>query len=183
MASDFSIRHAAHVINSGGIIAYPTDTIYGLGCDPYDADAVARLSDIKSRSALKQFILLAGHIEQIKAFVDLTEDQQQKITQNKEATSWVIKANKHTPAWLLNKDKTVTIRLSKHSDVKKLCHILGHAIISTSANLSGQRPARNALELHQRFHSSIDKIMASNEKLTARPSKVIRLCDNHILRD
>jgi L-threonylcarbamoyladenylate synthase len=183
MASDFSIRHAAHIVRHGGIIAYPTDTIYGLGCDPYNFEAITRLSDIKQRTPEKQFILLAAHIEQIQALVVLSKEQQETIQQQKEPTSWVIKADKTAPAWLLSDDGTITIRISKHNDVRKLCHALGHAIISTSANLSGQKPARNALELHQRFHSTIDKILASNRKLTARPSKIIRLCDNRILRN
>lgn len=183
MASDFSIRHAASIIKSGGIIAYPTDTIYGLGCDPYNADAVERLSSIKSRSPGKKFILLAANIEQIESLTYLTENQKKQITQNTEPTSWVVAAKQSIPQWLLSEDGTVTVRISKNKDVQKLCLILSHAITSTSANLSGQHPARNSLELHQRFHSNIDKIIATNEKLTARPSKIIRLCDNHILRN
>ena len=183
MASDFSIRHAAQIVKAGGVIAYPTDTIYGLGCDPYNAEAVEQLSNIKSRSPGKNFILLAGHIEQIESLIELTEDQKKQILQVTQPTSWVIKAGPSTPDWLLSKDQTITVRLSKHRDVQKLCHILGHTITSTSANLSGLHPARNALELHQRFHSTVDIILANQKKLTASPSKIIRLCDNHILID
>jgi L-threonylcarbamoyladenylate synthase len=182
MASDFSLSHAAHIIRHGGIIAYPTDTIYGLGCDPYDADAVSRLNDIKQRPQDKQFIVLAGHIDQVKPLVDIDQEQQHKISQATEPTSWVIEAKPSAPSWLISDSGTITIRISKQADVQRLCHILGHAIISTSANPSGKAPARNALELHKYFHHSVDKILASNQKLTARPSKVIRLCDNHIIR-
>lgn len=182
MASDFSLSHAAHIIRHGGIIAYPTDTIYGLGCDPYDADAVSRLNDIKQRPQDKQFIVLAGHIDQVKPLVDIDQEQQHKISQTTEPTSWVIEAKLSAPSWLISDSGTITIRISKQPDVQRLCHILGHAIISTSANPSGKAPARNALELHKYFHHDVDKILASNQKLTARPSKVIRLCDNHIIR-
>ncbi len=76
MASDFSIRHAAHIINHGGIIAYPTDTIYGLGCDPYNYDAVEKINRIKQRPLDKTFILLAGEIEQIKPLILISKEQE-----------------------------------------------------------------------------------------------------------
>lgn len=182
MASDFSISHAAHLIRHGGIIAYPTDTIYGLGCDPYNADAVAAINDIKQRPLSKQFILLAGHIDQIAPLTDLDNEQRQKLTRTTQPTSWVIDARSSVPSWLVSSNGTIAIRISQHPDVQRLCRTLGHAIISTSANPSGKPPARNSLELHKYFHHSLDKILANHQKLTASPSKVIRLCDNHILR-
>lgn len=182
MASDFSISHAAHIIRSGGIIAYPTDTIYGLGCDPYNADAVASLNDIKQRPLNKQFILLAGSVEQLAPLVELDPVQQQTITQTTEPTSWVVDARPSAPPWLVGDSGSIAIRICLQEDVRRLCQKLGHAIISTSANPSGRTPAKNALELHRYFHHDIDKIIASNEILDARPSKVIRLCDNHVIR-
>jgi L-threonylcarbamoyladenylate synthase len=189
MASDFSIRHAAHIVKNGGIIAYPTDTIYGLGCDPYNADAVERLNVIKRRSSNKQFILLAGHINQVKDLLLFDKSEQKKITANAEPTSWVVNATPTTPEWLTrssnkgdNDNHTLTIRISKNDTVRKLCDALGHAIISTSANLSGKRPAENTFYLHKLFHSTVDKILATNKPLTSKPSKVIRLCDNHVFR-
>ena len=182
MASDFSIRHAADIINHGGVIAYPTDTIYGLGCDPFDADAVASLNDIKQRPLSKQFILLAGHVDQVSALVDLDDEQRNTLMQTSTPTSWVIDAKPTAPPWLVAGDGTIAIRISKKDVVQRLCHSLGHAIISTSANPSGKPPAKNALELHKYFHHKVDKILATNEKLTASPSKVIRLCDNYVIR-
>ena len=182
MASDFSIRHAAHIIRQGGIIAYPTDTVYGLGCDPFNPNAVAQLNNIKQRKSDKQFILLASDIEQIKPLAFITEQQQSSIMQQQEPTSWIAEAKPSAPVWLCSDEHTVTFRISQHSEAQHLCHTLGHAIISTSANLSKKSPAKNALELHKHFHFSLDKILASNQKLNAKPSKIIRLCDNHIIR-
>ncbi len=182
MASDFSIRHAAHVIRSGGIIAYPTDTIYGLGCDPYNAYAVDRINLLKQRPLNKQFILLAGHIDQIAPLILISKEQKNLITQTAEPTSWIAAASSHAPAWLTDKQNTLTIRISNNTIVKKLCDALGHAIISTSANPAGKTPARSSLELHRYFHNRVDIILASQKKLTARPSKIIRLCDNRVIR-
>lgn len=182
MVSDFSIRHAAHIIRQGGIIAYPTDTIYGLGCDPYNADAVAHINTIKQRPQGKQFILLAGHIDQIKPLLLINDEQEKLIMQTREATSWIIHASKRAPLWLLDRNHSLTIRISDNEVVQKLCKYLGHAIISTSANPSATMPARNSLELHRYFHHVLDKILATNQKLTAKPSKIIRLEDNSIIR-
>lgn len=182
MPSDFSIRHAAHIIRLGGVIAYPTDTIYGLGCDPYNQRAVELINTIKQRPLDKQFILLASDIEQVRPLLQLDDDQEKTIEQNTEPTSWVVKANQKTPAWLVDENNTITIRISKHANIERLCSILGHAIISTSANVSGKRPARNTLDLHKYFHSYVDKILASDQIQMTRPSKIIRLCDNEIIR-
>jgi len=183
MASNFSIRHAAHIVRSGGIIAYPTDTIYGLGCDPFNADSIDRLNTVKQRPLGKHFILLCGHIDQIRPLVLLSKAQETTITQSNEPISWVVDATPAAPPWLCSEDHTLTIRISRQSDVQRLCQVLGHAIISTSANLSTKKPAKNALQLHKYFHSSVDKILASNKKLNAKPSKIIRLCDNHVIRE
>ena len=182
MASDFSIRHAAHLIKRGGIIAYPTDTIYGLGCDPYNPDAVALINTIKHRPSNKPFILLAANIDQIKSLVLLNKKQEDTITENTQPTSWIISASKHAPSWLIDENNTVTIRISQNHTIENLCSALGHAIISTSANISGKKPARNTIDLHRYFHHSVDKILASDQKLMNSPSTIIRLCDNHVIR-
>jgi L-threonylcarbamoyladenylate synthase len=182
MASDFSIRHAAHIIRLGGIIAYPTDTIYGLGCDPFNADAVERINLIKLRPQNKYFILLAGDLDEVRSLIAITSEQEQTITQNTEATSWVVSASEQAPSWLTDNNHMLTIRISRHDTVKKLCRSLGHAIISTSANISGKKPAKNAMELHKYFHRKVDKILLSNKSQAAKPSKIIRLCDNYIIR-
>ena len=182
MASDFSIRHAAHIIRHGGIIAYPTETVYGLGCDIYNAEAVEKINIIKQRSPYKQFILLAGNIDQIKQLIEINDKEESIIVNTKEPTSWVIKASSLAPEWLTDKNNSLTIRISRDNLVKKLCHILGHAIISTSANFSGKKPAKTGLDLHKAFHDKVDKILLSNHKTTRKPSKIIRLCDNYVIR-
>lgn len=182
MASDFSIRHAAHIIKHGGIIAYPTDTIYGLGCDPYNPSAVKKINTIKQRPLNKQFILLAGNINQIRSLILINKEQEKKITATSEAVSWIIDASPEAPAWLVSESNTLTIRISQQDDVQRLCRALGHAIISTSANLSGKTPAKNGFELHKYFHHKVEKILLSNKTQLSKPSKIVRLCDNHIIR-
>ena len=183
MASDFAIRHAVHIINHGGIIAYPTDTIYGLGCDPYNPDAVKKINAIKQRPLNKQFILLAANLSQIRPLILIKKEQEKIITENTQAISWIVKASPAAPPWLVGDSKTLSIRISKHDDVQRLCNALGHAIISTSANLSGKKTAKNALELHKYFHHQVEKILIANKKQDNKASKIIRLCDNLVIRE
>ena len=183
MASGFAIRHAAHIIKHGGIIAYPTDTIYGLGCDPFNPDAIEKINRIKQRPLNKHFILLAGHIHQLKSLILISQEQEKIITQNTEPTSWVVKACPNAPSWLTDNSGNLTIRISKHENIQHLCQALGHAIISTSANISGKTPAKNSLELHKYFFHKVDKILLSNKKPAGKASRIIRLCDNHVIRE
>jgi L-threonylcarbamoyladenylate synthase len=182
MASNFSIRHAAHIVKHGGIIAYPTDTIYGLGCDPYNRDAVETIAHIKQRPLNKQFILLASDIEQLRSLIRISREQEDTIAQCTEATSWIVTASKNAPDWLIASDGTLTIRITQYDQVQKLCSALGHAIISTSANISGKTPAKNSLELHKYFHNRVDKILVYNKQQDGKPSRIIRLSDNQIIR-
>jgi L-threonylcarbamoyladenylate synthase len=183
MASDFSIRHAAHIIRLGGVIAYPTDTIYGLGCDPYNAAAVARINSIKQRPKNKQFILLAGDIEQVRSLLSITREQENIITANNEPTSWVVSASEQAPAWLTDNSHMLTIRITRYHVVKCLCQALGHAVISTSANMSGKKPAMNSLQLHRYFQQNVDRILLADKAQLTKPSKIIRLCDNYVIRN
>ncbi|MFV9614726.1 MAG: L-threonylcarbamoyladenylate synthase [Gammaproteobacteria bacterium] len=183
MASDFAIRHAVHIINRGGIIAYPTDTIYGLGCDPYNPDAVKKINAIKQRPLNKQFILLAANINQLRPLILIKKEQEKIITQNTQVTSWIVKASPTAPPWLVGDSKTLCIRISKHDEVQRLCNTLGHAIISTSANLAGKKTAKNALQLHKYFHQYVEIILIANKNPGRKASKIIRLCDNQVIRD
>ncbi|RKZ60896.1 MAG: tRNA threonylcarbamoyladenosine biosynthesis protein RimN, partial [Gammaproteobacteria bacterium] len=161
---------------------YPTDTVYGLGCNPYNQQAVELINTIKQRPLNKQFILLASDIDQVRPLLQLDDGQEKTITQRTEPTSWIVNANQKAPAWLVDENNTITTRISKHANIERLCSILGHAIISTSANISGKRPARNTLDLHKYFHDCVDKIITSDQNQMVRPSKIIRLCDNEIIR-
>lgn len=182
MPSDFAIRHAAHIIRHGGVIAYPTDTIYGLGCDPWNQEAVNRINSIKQRPLNKQFILLAGDIAQLKHLIEITREQQQIIIQNTEPTSWIVPASTDAPCWLTGNDGSLSIRVTDHPDVQRLCRATGYAIISTSANISGKAPAKSAFELHKYFHHKVDKILLADKPPAGKASKIIRLCDNVVIR-
>lgn len=182
VSPDFATRHAAYIVRNGGVIAYPTDTIYGLGCNPFNPYAIERLTRIKQRPLNKQFILLAGDIGQLISLINISGQQENIISRKTQPTSWIVEASSAAPYWLTDDNGTLTIRISRHPDVQQLCHAIGHAIISTSANISGRPPAVNSFQLHKYFHHKVDKILLASKKPAGRPSTIIRLCDNAVIR-
>jgi len=182
MASEFQLRQAASILSDGGIISYQTDTLYGLSCDPYNQQATERLNTIKQRSTNKNFILLANTSEQLSAFVHLPENNIQTILPSAKPCSWIVNAKKDAPDWLKAADNTIAIRLSNDPITKTLCHILKQPLISSSANLSGQSVITNSLQCHLIFGNSVDMTLNSKHAFTGKPSRLLRLCDNKVIR-
>jgi L-threonylcarbamoyladenylate synthase len=184
MASDFAISHAAHCIRHGGIIVYPTETVYGLGCDPLCEDAVERINQIKQRQPGKGLILLAGSLEQLDDFIDVPAPRHRAlIRDNEQPTSWIVPARTQVPAWITGGGESVAVRISDHATVRSLCNRLGYPLVSTSANPAGRKPARNALELHRYFDGIVDAILVSAGTGRGTPSKIIRLADRSLVRE
>ncbi len=178
MASHFAIQHAAHQIRHGGIIIYPTETVYGLGCDPMNPDAIAELNRLKQRAPDKGLILLGHSLELFKDYIEeLAPSEQNKLTQTDTPTSWIVSAKDSLPNWLTNEQRTIAIRISQHPVVTELCQQLVHPIVSTSANLSGKKTIINALQAHKYFHGKVDTILIDDRHLSGQPS-VIKKLDN-----
>ncbi|MDH5711818.1 MAG: L-threonylcarbamoyladenylate synthase [Gammaproteobacteria bacterium] len=183
MASAFAIRHAAHQIRRGGIIVYPTETVYGLGCDPMNFDAVDALCRLKQRPSSKGLILLASDLQLFDDYIEpLSEKDQQKITGPSQPTSWIVRASKQLPDWLSNEQRTLAIRITEQPVVTALCQHLGHPIVSTSANPSGKRTCRNAFEAHKYFHGKVAAILINDRELHGQPSIIRRLDDESVVR-
>lgn len=183
MASDFAIRHATHQIRRGGVIAYPTDTVYGLGCDPMDVEAVNRLCQLKQRDISKGLILLGNKIELFSSYIKPLSGAQIKIIcQTKAPTSWIVPASNSAPAWLTGNRDTLVIRITQHSLVSILCNQLGHPLVSSSANPGGHKPAINVFQVHQYFHHKVDAILVSTQTSSGQPSTIRQLATGEVLR-
>lgn len=184
MATGFAIRHAIHCIRHGGVIVYPTETVYGLGCDPLCEAAVTRINRIKQRPPGKGLILLAGRLEQLDDFIDVPAQQDRAlIRHNTQPTSWIVPARIQAPHWLTGGDNTIAVRISSNAVVRALCNQLGFPLVSTSANPAGRKPARNALELHRYFEGIVDRILVATGACSGTPSKIIRLADRSLVRE
>ncbi len=183
MASAFAIRHAVHCVRRGGIIAYPTETVYGLGCDPLCARAVTRINRLKGRDARKGLILLASRLEQLDTLIDVNDrTQRAAIVGTRDPTSWIVPARPAVPSWLTGGRNSLAIRISAHPVVMQLCDSLGHALVSTSANPAGKKPALNALQLHRHFEGLVDAILVSHHNCSGRPSTIRDLRTGQLLR-
>lgn len=156
MSSPFQIRQAAGAIRNQGVICYPTESVFGLGCDPLSRTAVEKILQLKQRPVEKGLILIASRIEQLIPYVLLNDVQRTQILEQPSATTWLVNKSSATPPWISGQHSKVAIRLSKHPLVQALCNQLDCAIVSTSANPSTQAAARTLLRVKQYFPDELD---------------------------
>ncbi len=181
------INQAVKVLQQGGIIAYPTEAVYGLGCDPENLSAVKKLLAIKQRKKEKGLILVAANFDQFKSYLQpLKKDIENKLLKSwknsDSAITWLVPANETTSAYLKGQFNTLAVRVSNHPLVKELCEKFNGAIVSTSANISMQEAARTAEQVKQTFEDKIDFILHGETDLKAQPSEIRDALTNSIIR-
>ena len=181
MVSPFNIRKAARSVLQGGIIAYPTEAVFGLGCDPYQPSSVYRLLALKNRPVEKGLILVGSQLEQFNDFIEPLSDAQQTTIKSNRETTWVVPA-KNAPTWLRGQFSSLAIRLSKHPIVIRLCDELNQPLVSTSANPAGKNPAKNYLQALQYF-KQLDIILHSETGTLNRPTEIRNLIDQSVIRN
>jgi L-threonylcarbamoyladenylate synthase len=144
-------------LKRGGVIAYPTESCYGLGCDPRNRDAVKKILRLKRRPQAKGLILIAASFSQLKPFVAPLSAEQlaQAHTVWPGPHTWLMPARHSCPEWLTGKHNTIAVRVTAHPDTARLCKNVGMALVSTSANLSGGRAARTARDCSRLFGSQV----------------------------
>ncbi len=141
--SQFSIHRATRLLVQGQGIAYPTEAIYGLGCDPLNEYAVSDLLALKQRPVDKGLILIAASIQQLAPFLITSHSGilDKALATWPGPTTWIFPAQNWVPKWLTGHHSSLAVRVSKHPTVIALCKGFGGPIISTSANISAQQPA------------------------------------------
>jgi len=168
------LRRAAHCVAAGGLIAYPTEAVFGLGCDPRNREAVRRLLAIKRRPVEKGLILIAAAFAQLEPFVAALDAARMQVVF---ATwpgpvTWLLPARRGTPEWLRGRHATLAVRVTAHPLAAALCVAAGSALVSTSANISQRPPARTALAVRRAFGSGVDCILAGHCGPRTRPSTI-----------
>lgn len=150
--SDFKIRNAVRHLKAGEVIAYPTEAVYGLGCDPLNESAVLSLLDIKQRPVDKGLILIASSLQQLQPYLVLSQAMVERITPSWPGpVTWVIPAQPWVPAWLTGAHDSLAVRVTAHPVARRLCARYGDPIVSTSANASTRPAIRQARKLAQAF--------------------------------
>lgn len=155
------LRSALQCLKQGKIIAYPTEAVYGFGCDPFNSDAVTRLLQLKQRSIEKGLILVAAEWSQIESLVEPIPPRAlaQVLATWPGPYTWLFPARSATPNWIRGRHRTVALRVSAHPIVQQLCKAYGGPIVSTSANREGEPPLRDSRTLQMMFGKQIDLII------------------------
>jgi len=172
--SPFLLRIAARALHDGGIVAYPTEGVFGLGCDPLNPDAVDRLLQLKGRPANKGLILLGSSFRQIAPYVaEPGAEQMKRVVKTWPGPhTWVFDAADDTPWWITGGRETVAVRVTAHPEAAALCEAFGGAIISTSANRAGMPPARTPLAIRHQLPGEIAVTLHGNLGGLNRPTTI-----------
>ncbi|HEX7998101.1 MAG TPA: L-threonylcarbamoyladenylate synthase [Pyrinomonadaceae bacterium] len=170
-------ERAAQVITAGGVLAFRTDTFYGLGADPFNEKALASIKSLKGREEGKPILVVLSDAEEAERFIAGRSEIFEKVC----ARHWpgpltvVVRAGKEVPDALTAGTKTIGLRLPDDERVREFVRICGGALTATSANLSGEPPARTAHEVSRSFPEGLDLIVDGGTARGERPSTVLDL--------
>ena len=170
-------------LNRGGLIAYPTESCYGLGCDPDNRQAVLRLLKLKGRPQQKGLILIAAHYHQVERYLQpLSVTEQSKLhNDGAQVITYLMPARPSTPRWLRGEHNTLAVRLTAHPFAKQLCRSSGRALVSTSANRSGHRPVKTYAACQRLFGQDVWVLRGAVGK-RKQPSTIRSWLDGKIVR-
>ncbi len=182
MNSIHQISDARNLLKQGKIIAYPTEAVFGLGCDPFNQDAVARLIALKQRPESKGFILLISNWSQLTPLIgSLSNAKLEPVRQTWPGpVTWIFPKSTQLPFWLTGEHEGVAIRMSAHPIAHQLC--LDGPVVSTSANISGMPPIRELSELPLQFPQGIDAVLVGDLGGQRSPSAIFDVCSGKQLR-
>jgi L-threonylcarbamoyladenylate synthase len=178
MLNEKELSQINQIISDGGIIAYPTEAVYGLGCNPFDEKAVLQLLSIKQRPVEQGLILIASHVRQVLPLIKPlhADDLARALKTWPGHATWVFPKSALVPKWLSGKYKTIAVRVSKHPIVKQLCDSCAHPLVSTSANVSNQNQLDSINEIRAVFN---DKIQFYIDEATGDEKKSSPIIDAH----
>ncbi|WP_421165000.1 Sua5/YciO/YrdC/YwlC family protein [Aeromonas dhakensis] len=174
MSKEFEFAVAA--LQHDGVIAYATEAVFGLGCDPDSEAAVQRLLAIKQRPVEKGLILIAAELAQLQDYIDLDQLTSEQLARVEASWpgpfTWIMPARPDTPAWLTGQFDTLAVRVTAHSQVQALCRAFGKPLVSTSANLTGEEPARRLADIGELLASQLAYILPGEVGGQANPSEI-----------
>jgi len=178
---DNEIKNAVKILKSGGTILYPTDTIWGIGCDPTNPEAIKKIFRIKQREDTKSMLVLVNSIHMLSNYLRQLPDLAEKLIEITDKPLTIIYDEAiNLAANLISDDGSIGIRLSKDEFNQRLIYSFKKPVVSTSANITGEKPPRFFSEIDRRIKDNVDYIvnLKQNEKKTARPSGIIRIKSN-----
>lgn len=175
---DLEIQKSLQIVKRGGIILYPTDTIWGIGCDATNASAIKKIYELKKRAQKKSMIILVTDTQMISNYVSKPSEKiLSYIISAPQPTTAIFKHAMNLPTQLINEDGTVAIRIIKDDFCQQLIQQLKKPIVSTSANISGDMYPADFSSISETIKNGVDYIVQhrQNELSSNMPSVIIRL--------
>jgi L-threonylcarbamoyladenylate synthase len=171
------INNAINVLIQGGIILYPTDTVWGIGCDATNSDAIKKIYTLKQREETKSMVCLVNNIDMLKTYIDAIPAAASNIIKKSQKPTTIIYNNpKGVAKNLVANDNTLAIRVVNNTFCEKLIKNLKKPLVSTSANISGQPTPNSFSEISEQILKGVDYIVnLPNKKSEAKPSAIIKL--------
>jgi len=180
------LETAIPILHSGGIIAYPTEAVWGLGCDPANEQAVMRLLALKQRPVEKGLILVAADIAQLDGWARLDalpgERRQTVLDTWPGPQTWILPAGERAPHWITGVHSGIAMRISAHPVVAALCRAFEAPLVSTSANLSGESPPRRYQDIDPRLLKQIDALIEGQTGNLRQPTPIRDAASGRLLR-
>lgn len=183
-SGEFRLQQAAAVVNRGGVIAYPAEAVWGLGCDPWNEEAVERILYMKRRPRDKGLILVAANLQQFDWLLcDLDPALRTRLESSWPGpTTWLVPHRGRVPGWICGEFNSVALRVSALPSLQKLCQACAGPLVSTSANRAGHREARELFQVMARFGDAVDYIAPGRVGGAGRPSMIRDLLTDTIMR-
>jgi L-threonylcarbamoyladenylate synthase len=178
------ILEAAGTIGGGGVIAYPTEAVWGLGCDPFSEQAVKKILCLKQRPVDKGLILIGSRVENFSQYLHGLEPKYLQLfaIPLSQPTTWLVPDNGFAPRWVVGNHGTVALRITLHPVVSALCNTFGGAIVSTSANPQGLPAATTQIKVEEYFAGSLDFYAPGDVVGASRESEIKNLLTGEVIR-
>tara|TARA_B100001057_G_scaffold472438_1_gene535753 strand:- start:188 stop:733 length:546 start_codon:yes stop_codon:yes gene_type:complete len=173
--------NAQEVLKDGGIIIYPTEGIYGIGCDAFNQNSVNKVVTIKGRSAGKSFIVICSDVIQLNTIIDHDYMNYQELLA-KDFITWIVPAHEKCPPWL-TMENTVAVRITSHPVIDNLCKGLNGPIISTSANYSDHSYINDIKKIEVMFDKKVDYIVEGKLGGEVKSSTIKDIVTKEVLRN
>lgn len=181
--SNFRLRQAARQLDYGEVLAYPTEAVYGLGCDPLNENAVRKILELKQRPMDKGLILIASSFEQIEPYIRADKAILERIMPSWPGpVTWIVPVQPWVPNWLTGKFDSLAVRVTAHPLAKSLCESFGGPLVSTSANPAGKPPATTSVQVLKYFSGDELEIVKGDVGELGRATPIYNALDGSKIR-
>lgn len=177
---------AAALLRRGGVLAYPTEAVFGLGCDPHDRVAFERLFALKQRPPTQGVLLIASEFAQVEPYIDLAAVPADVLAQVRASWpgphTWIFPRSERVPDWVAGAHAGIALRVTAHEPAAALCRAFGAALVSTSANPHGEPPARSAATVETYFGAALDGLLDAPLGDQSKPTTIRDALTGAIIR-